>query len=180
MQPHRQTSKYFLWHFSVAPLTIGFLTGPTDGRHSANKRPKVSKPKMSDFLNLLTLLQRRPTADRVGPSCVPVARRRGDRQQEVVEFNSKVPVHDERNKKEESQEAKPDPCALKVIGRISHLDQDGPVAAPRRGWAASAFTFASANAGSSLYETVRTSNEVFPLWLLSSTCGYMGWRKYRT
>jgi hypothetical protein len=98
----------------------------------------------------------------------------------VVKLNAKVPCAMNGNKKEESPEVKCDPCAPKVIGRISHLDQDGPVAAPRRGWAASAFTFASANAGSSLYETVRTSNEVFPLWLLSSTCGYMGWRKYRT
>jgi hypothetical protein len=34
------------------------------------------------------------------------ARRRGDREQEVVELNSKVPVRDERNKKQESLEVK--------------------------------------------------------------------------
>src|SRR5215468_3054642 len=90
------------------------------------------------------------------------APRRGDGR-EKLKLNAKVPVRDERNKIRKSPEVKSDPYARKVIGRISHLDQDDPVAAPRRGWAASAFTFASANAGSSLYETVRTSNEVFPL-----------------
>ena len=34
------------------------------------------------------------------------ARQRGDREQEVVELNSKVPVRDKRNKKQESLEVK--------------------------------------------------------------------------
>ena len=41
-------------------------------------------------------------ANRLGQA----ARRRGDREQEVVELNLKVPVQDERNKKQESLEVK--------------------------------------------------------------------------
>src|SRR4026209_1027393 len=40
----------------------------------------------------------RPSANRLGKTARP-ARRRGAREQEVVELNSKVPVRDERNKK---------------------------------------------------------------------------------
>jgi hypothetical protein len=40
-----------------------------------------------------------------GPSCAP-ARRHRDREQEVVELNSKVPARDERNEKQESLEVK--------------------------------------------------------------------------
>src|SRR5262249_59578144 len=51
MRPHRRTSKYSLWHFSVAPFTVGFLTGPTDSTAAftalANHRsPSQSTPGM--------------------------------------------------------------------------------------------------------------------------------------
>jgi hypothetical protein len=45
------------------------------------------------------------SADRLGQAA-RAARRRGDREQEVVELNSRVPVQDERNKKQESLEVK--------------------------------------------------------------------------
>ena len=44
----------------------------------------------------------RLSANRLGQA----ARRRGDREQEVVELNSRVPVRDERNKKQENLEVK--------------------------------------------------------------------------
>jgi len=47
----------------------------------------------------------RPSPDRVCQATRPV-RRRGDCEQEVVEFNSKVPLRDERNKKQASLEIK--------------------------------------------------------------------------
>ena len=46
-----------------------------------------------------------PSANRLGQAPRPV-RRRGDREQEVVELNSRVPVQDERNKKQKSLEVK--------------------------------------------------------------------------
>jgi hypothetical protein len=44
-------------------------------------------------------------SNRLGQAARP-ARRAGDRQQEVVELNSKVRVRDERNKKQESFEVR--------------------------------------------------------------------------
>jgi hypothetical protein len=45
------------------------------------------------------------TQNRLGQGVRP-ARRRGDREQKVLELNSKVPGQDERNKKQESLEVK--------------------------------------------------------------------------
>jgi hypothetical protein len=39
-----------------------------------------------------------------GPSCALCATARGDREQEVVQLNSKVPVRDELNRKQKSLE----------------------------------------------------------------------------
>jgi hypothetical protein len=47
----------------------------------------------------------RPSANRLGQAPRP-GRRHSDREQEVVELNSKVPVRDERNQKRESSESK--------------------------------------------------------------------------
>ena len=57
-----------------------------------------------------------PVTSRIFPTnAARPARRRGDREQEVVELNSKVPVRAERNKKQESLEAKVDPYTCPTL-----------------------------------------------------------------